>query len=87
VKRITSNTLVDGADKFSGLIQFGSDMQPYFYTMVPVKQGNDMAGGVMIAIKLDRLLLALERMATANEITVRQVTNAVEAVITAATYR
>jgi hypothetical protein len=33
------------------------------------------------------LLLALERMTGANEVTVRQVTNAVEAVITAATYR
>ena len=61
VKRITSNTLVDGADKFSGLIQFGADLQPYFYTIVPVKQGNDMVGGLMIAIKVDRLLLALQR--------------------------
>jgi hypothetical protein len=33
------------------------------------------------------LLRALERMAGANEVTVRQVTSAVEAVITAATYR
>jgi signal transduction histidine kinase len=61
VKRITSNTLVDGNDKFSGLIQFGQDLQPYFYTIVPVKQGNDTVGGLMIAIKVDRLLLALQR--------------------------
>ena len=61
VKRITSNTLVDGADKFSGLIQFGADLQPYFYTMVPVKQDSAMVGGLIIAIKVDRLLLALQR--------------------------
>jgi hypothetical protein len=33
------------------------------------------------------LLLALERMASGNHVTVRQVTNAVETVITAQTYR
>jgi signal transduction histidine kinase len=61
VKRITGNTLVDGNDKFSGLIQFGQDLQPYFYTIVPVKQGDALVGGVMIAIKVDRLLLSLQR--------------------------
>jgi signal transduction histidine kinase len=61
VKRITSNTLVDGDDKFSGLIQFGVDPQPYFYTLVPVKRGDTLVGGLMIAIKVDRLLLALQR--------------------------
>ena len=61
VKRIISNTLVDGDDKFSGLIQFGNDPQPHFYTVVPVKQGTDVVGGLMIAIKIDRLLTALQR--------------------------
>src|SRR3954447_805571 len=70
VQRITSNSLVDGADKFSGLIQFGADLQPYFYTIVPVKRGNDMVGGLMIAIKVDRLLLALQRSTQAPITTV-----------------
>ncbi len=61
VKRIISNTLVDGADKFSGLIQFGNDPQPHFYTVVPVKQGSTVVGGLMISIKIDRLLTALQR--------------------------
>jgi HAMP domain-containing protein len=61
VKRISSNTLADGNDKFSGLIQFGEDLQPYFYTIAPVAQNNDIVGGLMIATKVDRLLLDLER--------------------------
>ncbi|KPV52193.1 hypothetical protein SE17_16950, partial [Kouleothrix aurantiaca] len=61
VKRIVSNTLVDGADKFSGLIQFGNDPQPHFYTVVPVKKNATVVGGLMVAIKIDRLLLSLQR--------------------------
>ncbi|HNP84482.1 MAG TPA: ATP-binding protein [Kouleothrix sp.] len=61
VKRIISNTLVDGADKFSGLIQFANDPQPYFYTVAPVKQGTNVVGGLMIALKIDRLLTSLQR--------------------------
>jgi signal transduction histidine kinase len=61
VRRIITNTLVDGDDKFSGLIQFGADPQPYFYTIVPVKQGDGVVGGLMIATKVDRLLLSLQR--------------------------
>jgi len=46
-----------------------------------------LESSLLLSMPTSDLLLALERMATANEITVRQVTNAVEAVITAATYR
>jgi GAF domain-containing protein len=63
VKSITSNTLVDGEDKFSGLIKFGNDPQPYFYTAAPVRQNNQIVGGLLIAIKVDRLLGALQRNA------------------------
>jgi PAS domain S-box-containing protein len=63
VKRIISNTLVDGEDKFSGLIQFGNDPQPYFYTAAPVRQNSQVVGGLLIAIKIDRLLIALQRNA------------------------
>ena len=61
VKRIISGALVDENDKFSNLIKFAPDPQPYFYTAVPVKQGNTVVGGVMIAIKLDRLLKSIEK--------------------------
>ena len=63
IKRIISNTLVDGQDKFSGLIQFGTDPQPYFYSTAPVRQGDRIVGGLLIAIKIDRLLGALQRNA------------------------
>jgi Golgi phosphoprotein 3 (GPP34) len=42
---------------------------------------------LLLSMPTADLLLALERMAGGNTTTVRQVTNAVEAVITAATYR
>jgi len=63
VKRIISNALVDGEDKFSGLIQFGNDPQPYFYTAAPVRQNDQVVGGLLIAIKIDRLLVALQHNA------------------------
>jgi len=61
VKRILSGTQADGNDKFSNLIKFAPDPQPYFYTAVPVKQGDTVVGGLMIAIKVDRLLKSLEK--------------------------
>ncbi|HEX9370059.1 MAG TPA: ATP-binding protein [Roseiflexaceae bacterium] len=66
VKRIIENQLVDGADKFAGLIKFGSDPQPYFYTIVPVNQSGAVVGGLMIATKVDRLLMALQRSSQAS---------------------
>lgn len=61
VKRVTSGELVNGDDKFANLIYFLPDNQPYFYTVAPIKQGTTVVGGVMIAIKLDRLLASLEK--------------------------
>ena len=46
-----------------------------------------LESSLLLSMPTSDLLLALERITGANEITVRQVTNAVEAVITAATYR
>jgi hypothetical protein len=46
-----------------------------------------LESSLLLSMPTSDLLLALERMTAANEVTVRQVTNAVEAVITAATYR
>jgi Golgi phosphoprotein 3 (GPP34) len=42
---------------------------------------------LLLSMPSSDLLLGLERMTAANAVTVRQVTNAVDAVITAATYR
>ncbi len=46
-----------------------------------------LQSSLLLSMPTLELLLALERMAGANTTTVRQVTSAVEAVITAATYR
>jgi hypothetical protein len=46
-----------------------------------------LESSLLLSMPTSDLLLGLERMTAANALTVRQVTNAVEAVITAATYR
>jgi signal transduction histidine kinase/HAMP domain-containing protein len=66
VKNITSGTLINGNDKFSGLIRFDPDPQAYFYTVVPIKQGSSIVGGVMIGVKVDRLLQALQKSSQAS---------------------
>ncbi|MDZ4718537.1 MAG: ATP-binding protein [Roseiflexaceae bacterium] len=65
VKQVLSGTLIDGNDKFSNLIYFLPDRQPYFYTAAPIKKNGQIVGGVMIAIKVDRLLLALQKSSQA----------------------
>jgi PAS domain S-box-containing protein len=61
VQRIISGTNINGNDKFANLIYFAPDVQPYFYTAVPVTDGERVLGGVLIAIKGDRLLASLEK--------------------------
>lgn len=46
-----------------------------------------LESSLLLSMPTSELLLALERMTTANHVTVRQVTAAVETVITAQTYR
>jgi signal transduction histidine kinase len=60
VQKIIGGETDDGNDKFSNLIYFAPDVQPYFYTAVPVRRGNAVVGGVLIAIKADRLLTSLQ---------------------------
>jgi signal transduction histidine kinase/HAMP domain-containing protein len=65
VKQIIGGQVVEGSDKFAGLIGFAPDPQPYFYTAVPVKQGDKIVGGLMVAMKVDRLVVSLERFSQA----------------------
>jgi hypothetical protein len=65
VKQIISGQVVQGTDKFAGLIGFAPDPQPYFYTAVPVKQGDKVVGGLMVAMKVDRLVVSLQRFSQA----------------------
>lgn len=61
VRSVLNGTLVEGNDKFSNLIIFKPDLQPYFYTVVPVKRNNAVVGGLLIGIKIDRLLSMMDR--------------------------
>ncbi len=61
VQQILSGQLINGNDKFSNLIYFQPDPQPYFYTVAPVKRGDEIVGGVLVAVKTDRLLTLIER--------------------------
>lgn len=65
VQLIISGQTIDGNDKFSNLIYFAPDVQPYFYTVAPVRKGDQVVGGILIAVKCDRLLLSLERSSQA----------------------
>ena len=46
-----------------------------------------LESSLLLSMPTSEILLGLERMTSANDVTVRQVTSAVEAVITSATYR
>jgi PAS domain S-box-containing protein len=65
VQLIISGGTIDGNDKFANLIYFAPDVQPYFYTAVPVRKDNQVVGGILIAVKGDRLLQSLERSSQA----------------------
>lgn len=66
IKQVLSGTLINGNDKFSNLIYFQPDNQPYFFTIAPIKNGNKVLGGVLVAIKVDRLLDSLQRSSQAS---------------------
>ncbi len=65
VQRVLAGVMVDGSDKFSNLIRFGGDPQPYFYTVVPVRSGTQVVGGLLVAIKTDRMLQDIQRSSQA----------------------
>ncbi len=66
VQNIINGTTIDNADKFSNLIIFNPDPQPYLYTVVPVKQNDTVVGGIMVGVKLDHLLNTLENSSEAT---------------------
>ena len=66
VRQVLSGTLINGNDKFSNLIYFQPDNQPYFFTIAPIKKEAKVVGGVFVAIKVDRLLESLERSSQAS---------------------
>lgn len=61
VQSVLAGKVIDGSDKFSGLIRFGTDPQPYFYTVVGVRDGAQIVGGLLVGIKTDRMLQGIQR--------------------------
>ena len=76
VKQVLSGTLINGNDKFSNLIYFQPDNQPYFFTIAPIKNNSQVVGGVFVAIKVDRLLESLERSSQASVTTLYDLSGA-----------
>jgi signal transduction histidine kinase len=56
IRDILQGVQVNGDDKFSGLIVFQPDPQPYFFTVVPIKQDETVVGGLIMASKTDEVL-------------------------------
>ena len=61
IQRVLNSSSGDVIDKYASLIQFLPDPQPYFYTVVPVSRNGQVVGGVLIGIKIDRMLRQFER--------------------------
>ncbi|MBC8159617.1 MAG: HAMP domain-containing protein [Roseiflexaceae bacterium] len=61
IQQVLNSTPGDDIDKYASLIQFLPDPQPYFYTVVPVSNDQQVVGGVLIGIKIDRMLQLFER--------------------------
>lgn len=61
IKAVLQSSPSNEVDKYANLIQFLPDPQPYFYTVVPVNRGDNVVGGVLIGIKIDRMLQLFEK--------------------------
>ncbi len=61
VDAIVASQVTSPVDKFSNLIYFAPDVQPYFYTAVPIRRGSAVVGGALVAMKVDRMLVGVEQ--------------------------
>ncbi len=50
-------------DKYAGLIRFSNTQTLYFATIAPVRLGNDVVGGLIVAMRLDNLLNTIVQQA------------------------
>ncbi|MDW8405946.1 ATP-binding protein [Chloroflexus sp.] len=50
-------------DKYAGLIQFSNTQTLYLATIAPVRLGNEVVGGLIVAIRLDNLLNTIVQQA------------------------
>ncbi|NNJ10416.1 HAMP domain-containing protein [Chloroflexales bacterium ZM16-3] len=66
--RVLSGTSDSRGDKYAGLVLFGSDSL-YLATIAPVRNGEDVVGGLIAAIRVDKLLTILRDGSQAAGIT------------------
>jgi signal transduction histidine kinase/methyl-accepting chemotaxis protein len=62
IQKINSNQADALGDKFTGIIKFENDPTTfYLYSVAPVKHNNQLVGGVLVAARIQDILLRLER--------------------------
>lgn len=62
IQKINSNQSDTIGDKFTGIIRFDNDPNIfYLYTVAPVRHNNEIVGGVLVAARIQDILLRLER--------------------------
>lgn len=54
--RILNGEADERGDKYAGLIQFSNTQTLYLATIAPVRRGNEVVGGLIVAIRIDNLL-------------------------------
>lgn len=69
VPRILADAQDDLGDKFAGIIRLTDTNAYYLGTIAPVRQGDQVVGGVIIAMRVERLLQRLQEQSQAAGLT------------------
>ncbi|HEX9372099.1 MAG TPA: ATP-binding protein [Roseiflexaceae bacterium] len=72
VPRILAGQQDDRGDKYAGLLELGENHTRYLFTVAPVVRGDAIVGGLIIATRIDSLLLELNAQSQAAIITLYQ---------------
>jgi signal transduction histidine kinase/HAMP domain-containing protein len=67
--RVLSGAADDQGDKYAGLIKFADTGKLYFATIAPARLGDDVAGGVIVAMSVDNLLARMAARSQAAGVT------------------
>lgn len=67
--RVLSGQSDERGDKYAGLIEFADTGILYFATIAPVRQGDEVVGGVIAAMRVDNLLATMANRSQAAGIT------------------
>lgn len=68
-QRVLSGTADSRGDKYANLIEFGDTSTLYFATIAPVRNGDQVVGGLIAAMRADSLLTSLSARSQAAGIT------------------